>query len=121
MAKVEDKLINCDPLDVKIDGTPIELSIDFIPPFDPASVHPEKRDYIVAQLRFVPIFVVLFSLVDSRKNIRAAVNKFYANWMKCTTEACAYRTRNLLHIFGLVELLSILGIDVLNCSATKLR
>ena len=56
MAKEEDKLINCDPLDVKIEGTPIELSIDFIPPFDPASVHPEKRDYIVAQLRFHPFF-----------------------------------------------------------------
>ena len=51
MAKEEDKLINCDPLDVQIDGSPVELSIDFLPPFDPGMVSPDKRDYIVAQLR----------------------------------------------------------------------
>ena len=53
MAKEEDKLINCDPLDVEIDGSPVELSIDFLPPFDPGMVSPDKRDFIVAQLRWV--------------------------------------------------------------------
>ena len=51
MAKDEDKLINCDTLEVNVDGTPIDLSIDFLPPFDPASVPAEKRDLVVAQLR----------------------------------------------------------------------
>ena len=46
------------------------------------------------------VFFRLFeSILYFRKNLRACVNKFYANWMKCCTESCANRTRNLLNIF----------------------
>ena len=63
MAKEEDKLINCDPLDVEIDGSPVELSIDFLPPFDPGMVSPDKRDFIVAQLRWVFDFFFNFQKI----------------------------------------------------------